>query len=116
MLKRCIGLYSVGAILVACAPAQAQATAAPEQDSDAARCTALKGIELGPDISVTNAALVRPPFKVSEPDYGSGEMTPPPATTKPFCRVEVLAKPDQSEIHYEAWLPVPANWNGRFTA
>ncbi|WP_340314905.1 tannase/feruloyl esterase family alpha/beta hydrolase [Rhizorhabdus argentea] len=114
MSKKRISLYVGGLTLMAGAAVPVQAATPSGQGSDAGRCAALKDIDLGPDTRVTNATMVQTQFKILEPDYGSGEATPPPATTKPFCRVEVLAKPDQSEIHYEAWLPVPADWNGRF--
>ncbi|RLK57607.1 feruloyl esterase [Stenotrophomonas rhizophila] len=114
MPNKRVSLYLAGLTLAAGAVGPVQAATPSGQDGEAGRCAALKNINLGPDISVTSATLVQAPFKITEPDYGSGEVKPPPPTTKPFCRVEVLAKPDQSEIYYEAWLPVRANWNGRF--
>jgi hypothetical protein len=32
-----------------------------------------------------------------------------------FCRVAAVTRPaDDSEIHFEVWLPSLAKWNGKF--
>ena len=50
----------------------------------------------------------------------SGGQFQPPGQSEPFelpqfCRVEVIARPVQdSEIHFELWIPPQESWNGKF--
>ncbi len=61
--------------------------------------------------SITSAATV-PAGKFAPPDGP----TPSMAMDLPaYCKVQGVARPsDDSEIHFEVWLPLRANWNGKF--
>lgn len=63
-----ISLYIGGLTLMAAA---VPAHAATPVGQEAEHCASLKTIGLGPDISVTSAALVSPPFKIVDPDMGA---------------------------------------------
>jgi len=81
-------------------------------DSDAARCSALQKFVVDSDTTITQATLM--PAQFVTPPSDMGMSMPGRAVSKSFCRVEVTAKPDQSEINYEVWLPLASDWNGRF--
>ena len=78
--------------------------------SDQGACTAF----IRTDGSVVSAELVSPPLTVTE-RYGPKEQWKSFTVSSPFCRVIGLLKPEPaSEIHFELWLPLRANWNGKF--
>jgi feruloyl esterase len=52
-------------------------------------------------------------------DVPAGEFTPPGAARSinlpEFCRVMAVSRPaNDSEIHFEVWMPPAANWNRKF--
>lgn len=80
--------------------------------SDGERCAALQGMAVDSYTKITRATLVQPPFVT--PASEMGVPIPPRPMSKPFCRAEVKVQHEKSEINYEVWLPVTANWNERF--
>ncbi|MGE3706607.1 MAG: tannase/feruloyl esterase family alpha/beta hydrolase [Vicinamibacterales bacterium] len=89
--------------------ALAQAPAAPRTGGDAAAaCAALARLTFEGSTSVTGATLVSSGSLVVENDT---TLTGLP----PFCRVQGVSRPSpESDIRFEVWLPIPANWNRRF--
>jgi feruloyl esterase len=75
----------------------------------ASPCDALTALKV-PDITIAAATPV-----------AAGQFTPPtprnaqPLAVPAFCRVVATATPtDDSEIHFEVWIPEGAGWNGKF--
>jgi feruloyl esterase len=102
----------VGSILLAAAGLSAQGAGSRSVTTTAgdasSACTALKGLSLEGDATVTGAALVT-----------SGALEVAPGTTvtdmPPFCRVQAVSRPSaDSDIYFEVWLPERARWNGKF--
>jgi hypothetical protein len=78
-------------------------------DADTAACSMLEGRRFG-DGYIAATTLVRPPYYTRWMN-ASRMMT----VAVPFCRIEAEASPVKgSHILFEVWLPVRANWNGRF--
>ena len=73
----------------------------------ATTCSSLTRLII-PNTSVTSAV-----------DVPAGAFTPPGAArsiqVREFCRVMGVSKPvNDSEIHFEVWMPAAANWNQKF--
>jgi hypothetical protein len=78
-------------------------------DADSAACAGLEGRRLG-NSSIAAATFVRPPYYTRSMN-SSFTVT----VVTPFCRLEAEANPvSRSHIVFEVWLPMRANWNGRF--
>ena len=101
--------------LSACAPAETPDTeteVATETTATPMSCEDLASIDLGYTV-ISGAEIV-----------SAGAFTPPPApgarpadfTGLPeYCRVTGSIQPtENSDIKFEAWLPLAENWNGRF--
>jgi feruloyl esterase len=78
-------------------------------------CEKLVSIKI-PHVTITSAASMTPPWEIP----ATGGMFGTPRGQKvsvPFCRVEAFSAPtSDSHIGFEVWLPVAANWNGKFLA
>lgn len=78
-------------------------------------CVALKSLEL-PNVTFTLAEAITPPWDVPQ-QTGFLATTAGLKVNVPFCRVVGYSAPtSDSRIGFEVWLPVAANWNGRFLA
>jgi feruloyl esterase len=77
-------------------------------------CESLASIKI-PNVTITAAKAGAPGFELPAQ---TGLMNMPARQVKvPFCRVEAYSAPtSDSHIGIEVWLPVAANWNGRFLA
>jgi Tannase and feruloyl esterase len=87
-------------LCAACSLVRAVATAAPT-------CSSLTRLII-PNTAVTSAV-----------DVSAGAFTPPGAAGSfdlpEFCRVMAVSRPvNDSEIHFELWMPAPADWNRKF--
>ncbi|MDZ4067514.1 MAG: tannase/feruloyl esterase family alpha/beta hydrolase, partial [Tabrizicola sp.] len=108
-----LSLYAAAISLLTLSSTAVHAAGTKQQLSgDAARCAALASVDPGDNSQVT-AELVPAAFPVpnAHPMMGA---SPNLKTKNAFCRVQVTARPDQSEIHYEVWMPIASKWNGRF--
>ena len=64
-----------------------------------------------PNTTVTSAAALEAGGFTPPGPGARGDQKPLPA----FCRVLVTSKPvEDSEIHFELWLPPVESWNGKF--
>jgi feruloyl esterase len=77
-------------------------------------CESLASIKIR-NVTITSVKAGAPGFELPAQ---SGLMNTPPSKIKvPFCRVEAYSTPtSDSHIGIEVWLPVAANWNGKFLA
>ena len=87
-------------LCAACSLVPAVATAAPT-------CSSLTNLII-PNTTVTLAV-----------DVSAGPFIPPgaarPINLPEFCRVMAVSRPaNDSEIHFELWMPAPASWNRKF--
>jgi feruloyl esterase len=87
-------------LCAACSLVPSVVTAAPT-------CSSLTRLII-PNTAVTSAV-----------DVSAGAFTPPGAARSinlpEFCRVMAVSRPaNDSEIHFELWMPAPANWNINF--
>ena len=87
-------------LCAACSLVPSVITAAPT-------CSSLTRLII-PNTAVTSAV-----------DVSAGAFTPPGAARSinlpEFCRVMAVSRPaNDSEIHFEVWMPAPANWNRKF--
>jgi feruloyl esterase len=81
------------------------------QSAMARSCESLAALTIT-NTTVTSATAV-PAGPLSLPGLGRGGSASPSAPA--FCRVSVVSKPvDDSEIHFEVWLPLAEAWNGKF--
>lgn len=80
--------------------------AGPDSQSDAASCAALAA-QAPADVRVTKAFIEKPGV-----DWiGTGMRGRPTPVKARFCRVEGVI---ETEIGFELWLPLKADWNGKF--
>ncbi len=109
LFKRLAGLTGVLLTGVAFAGVPAEAR---EASGDAQRCNGLSSLVVDADTTVTKVTYITTPFETPRSEMGA----PMPGRTvdKPFCRVEITARPGGSDIRTEIWLPASASWNGRF--
>jgi feruloyl esterase len=85
--------------LIACFPASA-----------AVPCESLTALAIA-ETTVTSAMLVPAGAPLAGVGRGRGGAMKLPA----FCRVAAVSKPaNDSEIHFEVWLPAAESWNGKF--
>jgi feruloyl esterase len=78
-------------------------------------CESLASIKI-PNITITSAKSGTPGFELPAQSSIMGNM-PAVKIPVPFCRVEAFSTPSSdSHIGLEVWLPVTANWNGKFLA
>jgi feruloyl esterase len=77
-------------------------------------CESLASVKI-PNITITSAKAGAPGFELPAQ---SGLMNVPARKVNvSFCRVEAFSAPtSDSHIGIEVWLPVAANWNGKFLA
>lgn len=80
-------------------------------------CESLASLRI-PDVTITLAAAINPPPAFEAPSTPGRFGTPPGLKVSvPFCRVAGFAAPSaDSHISFEVWLPVAANWNGKYLA
>ena len=79
--------------------------------ADAAKCASMYGKRFG-GARVVATMLARAPFHVY---WMNSAPTANQEARVPFCRLEAIAEPvPRSHIRMEIWLPVAAQWNGRF--
>ncbi len=95
-------------VTLATAAVLAQSSGVPRTNGDAAACAALTRLTFDGETSITRATLVP-----------AGSLTVDEETTltklPSFCRVQGVSKPSpESDIRFEVWLPLPANWNRKF--
>ena len=86
------------------------ATASAQQS-----CESLASLKIT-NVTITSATAVNPPPDFDVPSTPGRFGTPPgQKVSVPFCRVAGYATPtSDSHIDFEVWLPIPANWNGKF--
>jgi feruloyl esterase len=76
-------------------------------------------ITAAPTCSSLTRLIIPKTAVTSAVDVSAGAFTPPGATRAinlpEFCRVLAVSRPaNDSEIHFEVWMPAAANWNGKF--
>src|SRR5260370_899955 len=76
-------------------------------------------ITAAPTCSSLTRLIIPHTAVTSAVDVSAGAFTPPGAarsiTLPEFCRVMAVSRPaTDSEIHFELWMPAPANWNKKF--
>ncbi len=77
-------------------------------------CENLASIKI-PNVTITSAKAVEPGFEL--PAQAGFLKAPPTKVAVSACRVEAFSAPtSDSHIGIEVWLPIAANWNGRFLA
>ena len=77
-------------------------------------CESLASIKI-PNVTITSAKAGSPGFEL--PAQAGLMNMPATKIPVPFCRVEAYSAPtSDSHIAIEVWLPVAANWNGKFLA
>jgi feruloyl esterase len=100
---RYLPLFFLAVFLLTSAAAQAQQP-----------CESLASVYI-PNVTITSVQFL-------SPGWTSAEQTgfinsKPTAITKPACRIRAFSAPTiDSHIGIEVWLPVAANWNGKFLA
>ncbi|MEO0063463.1 MAG: hypothetical protein RLZZ08_2023 [Pseudomonadota bacterium] len=104
-------LFAAGAS-VAQAPAAPAASATPQE---VARCSAMKGVEIRPGITITRAQAI--PTTASGPAAGPGQ--PPRLALPAHCLLEGTIDPhhggaDGKDYAIGFALALPNDWNGRF--
>ncbi len=77
-------------------------------------CESLKSIKI-PNVTITSVTAGSPGFEL--PAQGGFTSAPATKIPVPFCRIESYSAPtSDSHIGIEVWLPIAANWNGKFLA
>ena len=77
-------------------------------------CESLKSLKIQ-NITITSVTAGSPGFEL--PGQTGFINAPPTKVGAPFCRVQAVSAPtSDSHIGLEVWLPVAANWNGKFLA
>ena len=116
------GFLAVSAIaLAACSNSgdqqsseNSQAETSQSASAQPMSCEALANLKL-PETTITSAVVVPAgPFEVPgrKPDPTFGNIpSPPPVELPSFCRVSGNIDPTN---HFEVWLPIKDNWNGKF--
>ena len=83
----------------------APASHAAPVKSDQARCQALSGKMIAPDMMVLSAA------------YEQSTIVEKTQVDMPMCRIVGLATPTKdSRVGFEVWMPPSSTWNGKFQA
>jgi feruloyl esterase len=78
-------------------------------------CEGLASIKI-PNVTITSAKSITPPWEVPSTSGMFGTKAGQKVSV-PFCRIEGYSAPtSDSHIGFEVWLPLAANWNGRFLA
>jgi len=78
-------------------------------------CESLASLKI-PNLTITQATSIHTPPDFDVPSTPGRFGTPPGLKVSvPFCRVAGYATPtSDSHIGFEAWLPLPENWNGNY--
>jgi feruloyl esterase len=78
-------------------------------------CESLASLKI-PNVTITLAKSILTPPDFEVPSTGGRYGTPAGLKVSvPFCRVAAFAAPtSDSHISFEVWLPLAANWNGRY--
>jgi feruloyl esterase len=77
-------------------------------------CESLASIKI-PNVTIISAKAGEPGFEL--PAQSVMTKVPPRQVKAPFCRIQAFSAPtSDSHIGIEVWLPVAANWNGKFLA
>ena len=109
-------VFASMAVLAACGKSGDQASTETTQTAAAKpmACEDLAKLSL-PETTITSAVVVPAgPFTIPgrKPDPTFGNIpTPPPVDLPSFCRVSGNIDPTN---HFEVWLPMKDNWNGKF--
>ncbi len=109
-------VFASMAVLAACGKSGDQASNDDTQTAAAKpmACEDLAKLDL-PETTITSAVVVPAgPFTIPgrKPDPTFGNIpTPPPDDLPSFCRVSGNIDPTN---HFEVWLPMKDNWNGKF--
>ena len=83
----------------------APASHAAPAKNDQARCEALSGKMIAPDMMVLSAA------------YAQSTIVEKTKVDMPMCRIVGLATPTKdSRVGFEVWMPPSSTWNGKFQA
>jgi len=90
---------------------------APAPSSAQQSCGSLASLKI-PDVTLTMAKSIEPPPDFEVPSLPGRYGTPQGLKVSvPFCRVAGFARPtSDSHISFEVWLPLAANWNGKYLA
>jgi feruloyl esterase len=107
-MKRCVHgmvfITLVAGVLIVSAPLSAQQS-----------CESLTSLKIT-NVTITAATSINAPPDWDVPSTPGRFGTPPGLKVSvPFCRVAAFATPtSDSHIGFEVWLPVAANWNGKY--
>jgi feruloyl esterase len=93
----------------------AAAALVPARASAQQSCESLSSLKIS-NVTVTSATPIGAPPDWEVPSTPGRFGTPPGLKVSvPFCRVAGFATPtSDSHIGFEVWLPIPANWNGKY--
>ncbi|HXJ17497.1 MAG TPA: tannase/feruloyl esterase family alpha/beta hydrolase [Candidatus Polarisedimenticolia bacterium] len=88
---------------------------APTPASAQQSCESLASLKI-PNVTLTIARSIEPPPDFEVPSLPGRYGTPQGLKVSvPFCRVAGFAAPTtDSHISFEVWLPLAANWNGKY--
>jgi feruloyl esterase len=87
----------------------------PASASAQQSCESLTALKI-PNVTITSATSINTPPDFEVPSTGGRFGTPAGLKVSvPFCRVVAFSSPtSDSHISFEVWLPVAANWNGKY--
>jgi feruloyl esterase len=87
----------------------------PARASAQQSCESLTSLKI-PNVTITSATSINAPPDFEVPSTGGRFGTPAGLKVSvPFCRVVAFSAPtSDSHISFEVWLPVAANWNGKY--
>src|SRR6202451_1387013 len=87
----------------------------PKTASAQQSCESLTSVKIA-DVTITSATSISTPPDFEVPSTPGRFGTPPGLKVSvPFCRVAGFATPtSDSHISFEVWLPIAANWNGKY--